>query len=56
MMTRLKERREKTGLTQQDVADMLEVSRQTIAAWENGIKKVPRERQTQLNMLFVTFL
>lgn len=42
----LKELREKSGLTQQALADMCRVSRQTMAAWEH------RERPIDLEQLW----
>lgn len=34
----IKEKREKLGMTQQDLAEKLFVSRQTVCRWENGIR------------------
>jgi len=37
----LAEWREAYGLTQQELADLLHVTRVTIARWEAGIRKIP---------------
>ena len=34
----IKEKREKLGLTQQELAEKLFVSRQTVCRWENGTR------------------
>ena len=34
---RLKQAREKKGMTQQTLADRLFVTRQTVSRWENGV-------------------
>lgn len=39
MQFSLKALRVNSGLTQQDVADILEVSRQSVLNWENGKEK-----------------
>ena len=36
MVTEVKKRREQLNLTQQELADMLYVTRQSISNWENG--------------------
>lgn len=55
MTETLQGKRKKAGLSQEDVADMLEVSRQTVSAWEKGTKKIPKQREIQLKILFMTF-
>ncbi len=51
-MNNLKERRKQAKLTQQNVADILEVSRQLISAWESGNKELPKEREIELINLY----
>ena len=36
--TRIREHRERLGLTQQTVADHLNVTRQTVSRWEGGVR------------------
>ncbi len=36
---RLRKARQEAGLTQEDLAKRLDVSRQTISSWENGISQ-----------------
>lgn len=52
MMADLKGKRERVGLTQQNVADILEVSRQMVSAWESGTKELPPEREMELKNLY----
>ena len=53
MKNDLKAKRVKAGLTQQNVADILEISRQMVSAWENGSKEVPLEREIELKNLYM---
>lgn len=48
----LKGKRERANLTQQNVADILEVSRQLVSAWENGDKVLPKKREIELINLY----
>ena len=50
---RIRELREKCNLTQQDVADRLDVERSTVAKWEAGASKPRAERLFRLADLFV---
>lgn len=38
----LKNKRIELGFTQDELAEMLEVKRNTVARWENGVLKVPK--------------
>ena len=49
---RLKEWRLKKGLTQQDLAQLLGVSRSTIASWEIGRTEIPYEALKKLKDRF----
>ena len=51
-MSDLKGKRIKAGLSQQNVADILEVSRQMVSAWESGSKELPIEREMELKNLY----
>ncbi|MBP2097363.1 helix-turn-helix transcriptional regulator [Enterococcus rivorum] len=51
---RLKEYRKKKSLTQQELADELNVSRQTISKWENGQSEPDINSITKLSMIFNT--
>lgn len=48
----IKQLRKETGLTLQEIADTLNVSKQIVSAWENNIKPIPQERQRALESLF----
>lgn len=48
----IKQLRKETGLTLQEIADTLNVSKQIVSAWENNIKPIPQERQKDLESLF----
>ena len=48
----IKQLRKETGLTLQEIADTLKVSKQIVSAWENNIKPIPKERQRDLESLF----
>ena len=45
----LKALRAKYGVTQQNVADLLYLSVNTVAKWENGVNQMPRDRWEHLN-------
>lgn len=55
MRNELKGKRIKAGLTQQNVADILEVTRQMVSAWESGSKELPKEREIELENLYRCF-
>lgn len=56
MLDKLKEIREYEGLTQQEVAEKLQVKRSTYAGWENGKDIIPLERLNELANLYHTSL
>ena len=43
-MNRLKELRKEKGLTQDDLAELLEVTKVTIFNWENGVSSIKPDR------------
>ncbi|WP_350028689.1 helix-turn-helix transcriptional regulator, partial [Weissella paramesenteroides] len=43
----IKEKREKIGLTQEDVAHRLNVTRQAVQNWENNKRSIPNSLLTQ---------
>lgn len=51
-MNGLKLVRKKCKMTIQEVANKLEVSKQTVSAWEKGSKVIPEARKWQLSQLF----
>lgn len=51
-MNGLRRVRKQCNMTIQEVADKLNVSKQTISAWENGTKIIPNSRKKQLSLLF----
>ncbi len=48
----LKALREKSGMTQEQLAERMEVSRQTISKWESGVSFPEMEKMIQLTELF----
>lgn len=51
-MNRLKELRKEKGLTQEDLAELLEVTRLTISNWENGGSSIKSDRLKKLCEIF----
>jgi transcriptional regulator with XRE-family HTH domain len=51
-MNGLKAVRRQCNMTIQEVADKLNVSKQTVSAWEKGTKIIPDSRKKQLSQLF----
>ena len=49
---RLRELRNKSGFTQNEIANKLGVSGQTILNWENGITAIPAEQFNNLCKLY----
>lgn len=48
----LKALREKSGMTQEQLAEQMEVSRQTVSKWESGVSFPEMEKMIQLTELF----
>lgn len=40
------------NMSMQDVADKLEISKQTVSKWENGQRPIPKKRIEQLSDMF----
>ena len=51
-MNRLKELRKEKGLTQTDLAELLEVTKLTIHNWENGVSSIKSDRLKKLCEIF----
>ena len=51
-MNRLKELRKEKGLTQTDLAELLEVTKLTIHNWENGVFSIKSDRLKKLCEIF----
>ena len=51
-MNRLKELRKEKGLTQDDLAELLEVTKSTIFNWENGVSNIKPDRLKTLCEIF----
>lgn len=51
-MNRLKEIRDSRGLSLEQLAKLLGVSRQAINGWEKGDRKIPNERKAKLSEIF----
>ena len=51
-MNRLKELRKEKGLTQDDLAELLEVTKSTIFNWENGVSNIKPDRLEKLCEIF----
>ena len=51
-MNRLKELRKEKGLTQTDLAELLEVTKLTISNWENGVSSIKSDRLKKLCEIF----
>ena len=51
-MNRLKELRKEKGLTQTDLAELLEVTKLTIHNWENGVSNIKPDRLKKLCEIF----
>ena len=51
-MNRLKELRKEKNLTQDDLAELLEVTRLTISNWENGVSSIKSDRLKTLCEIF----
>lgn len=51
-MNRLKELRKEKGLTQTDLAELLEVTKLTIHNWENGVSSIKSDRLKTLCEIF----
>ena len=51
-MNRLKELRKEKGLTQTDLAELLEVTKLTIHNWENGVSSIKSDRLEKLCEIF----
>ena len=51
-MNRLKELRKEKGLTQDDLAELLEVTKSTIFNWENGVSNIKPDRLKKLCEIF----
>ena len=51
-MNRLKELRKEKGLTQDDLAELLEVTKVTIFNWENGVSSIKPDRLKKLCEIF----
>ena len=51
-MNRLKELRKEKGLTQDDLAELLEVTEVTIFNWENGVSSIKPDRLKKLCEIF----
>ncbi len=49
---RIKDIREDNDLTQNDIANKLNVNRSTYANWENGDKLIPLEKLDEISVLF----
>ena len=49
---RLKELRKEKGLTQADLAELLEVTKMTISNWENGVSSIKSDRLKKLCEMF----
>ena len=49
---RFKKERKKLGLTQQQIADKLGISRSNVANWENGVNEASNEMLSKCSMLF----
>lgn len=52
IQTKISELRKKGGLTQQDMADTLNVSRQTISKWETGVVLPDVDNLSRIGKLF----
>ena len=46
---RIYELRNKNNMSQGDLADRLEVSRQTVSKWENSMWLLPRAKQAEIS-------
>lgn len=51
-MNEIKMRRQKKGLSQQELADKLSVSRTAVTLWELGINKPRAEHLIQMSRIF----
>ena len=51
-MNRLKELRKEKGLTQDDLAELLEVTKSTMFNWENGVSNIKPDRLKKLCEIF----
>ncbi|KEH52359.1 DNA-binding protein [Streptococcus phage Javan288] len=51
-MNRLKELRKEKGLTQADLAELLEVTKLTISNWEKGVSSIKSDRLKKLCEIF----
>ena len=51
-MNRLKELRKEKGLTQDDLEELLEVTKSTIFNWENGVSNIKPDRLKKLCKIF----
>lgn len=52
LMNRIKELRKKEKITQQKLAELLDVSKRTIIAWENEEREIKKEKAEQLAKYF----
>lgn len=55
MVTEVKIKREQLNLTQQELADMLYVTRQSISNWENGKSNPNSDILKQLNTIQMSY-
>lgn len=55
MVTEVKKKREQLNLTQQELADMLYVTRQSISNWENGKSHPNSDILKQLNRIQLSY-
>lgn len=55
MVTEVKKKREQLNLTQQELADMLYVTRQSISNWENGKSHPNSDILKQLNNIQLSY-
>lgn len=51
-MTKLKETRKLLGFSEQELANLLGVSKQLVNQWENNKRSIPLERRIQMKEIF----